>query len=518
MSTDSFYSIQQFPSPPSPEETDGQRFPEFLDSQPFEDWNGISSPLNDPFNDDDPRRTPEKEVSSSPSEKDFFSPTPEKQLASRPRTRPTSFIEIKTSTQRTPTIKRKLKFNMDQTTELQTSKKVRFDIKEKLSEKIGYLQDLSISSFINDYDSDPLVRDYVDKLLENPTIKPVLPSIPEMKNALEFETTFLLSPDHLKFAVMNFMSYFQVKYFHNNMEKSTANNKAVLNPQSNLHIPQFGLVPERTLNLLTETKKAFSIHTQAHVVEGSEFTLELLLLKITHRIISALPASLPDKMEHFYAFYASAFFRAQMEFKSQYKCKMIDWSERSDKCRHIQPSWRKGSEQIPPVSGYIHCANKIINKIENNQVDFTGSKVKADYEDFLNKGAAYVNKLQSKIKSKNEIRSNNGEVMEVGETQETEPNTQQLTSPNLNPLGSKGHNNLNPIFRGRGNFRGRGQRGSRNFRGRQRGFPSSQQYRNRFPDNNINTHNRNSNRIQIQNKRDGNTHPSSFSEELELFT
>ena len=172
----------------------------------------------------------------------------------------------------------------------------RFSVKQALRaaflvtscRQAGFYNELSIKNFVKDYDSDPPVKEYVEKLLEFPEIQPVLPEILDMQNSLEFKPNFSLLQSVFKTLVLNFMSYFQLKYFHNNIENATANNIALLNPQGNLHIPQFSLVPESTLNLITETKTCL---TAARDQKGCICSCIMIMTRYIKRCISnAKPA------------------------------------------------------------------------------------------------------------------------------------------------------------------------------------------------------------------------------------
>src|SRR5271154_343562 len=97
-----------------------------------------------------------------------------------------------------------------------------------------------------------------------------------------------------------------------------------------------------------------------------------------------------------------------------FNIKCIDWSSKVCKIRHIQPSWRKNEDQIPPVNAFNLYSKDIEKRIHSNKENFSGAAVSQQYSDFLKKGVVVATRMKQKMKPStspqqaNAISSNNG--------------------------------------------------------------------------------------------------------------
>lgn len=145
----------------------------------------------------------------------------------------------------------KLKDRREATTNQQSQlkKKLKFELKEKVS-----LHDpeskTCIKNFLESYDNDPLVSEYVDKLCKN-IILPIPPDPDFMAECLSLKGFCGLTQVTKIDCLNDFCFFFQSIYFSHNVQGATDNSVALFNPKVNFNIPQFQLLPKVSLGSKT---------------------------------------------------------------------------------------------------------------------------------------------------------------------------------------------------------------------------------------------------------------------------
>jgi hypothetical protein len=324
---------------------------------------------------------------------------------------------------------------------------------EAALKSLPFIKEISILGFLSDYDSDPLVREYVDSVLALEGFCPKIPPLETMETYLDFPAIEQLPAEVAVSVIQNFMSYFQLNYFRHNVGSATANNVTLFNPKCDFYIPQFQLVPQQTLNKIHDSKKDFVIFVQDHALDGAEFTKELLLIRSVKLMKQHFKTKLEhteDVKEHVKASFASFYIKARMEFQKVFNVKNIDWEKREGKLKLTTPYWRKSDPHNPPTDAYNKYAVDIVSRILDGKESFDGNSVKLAYANSKVKSAEAVSHRSSQFPGKLTAQRDT--------TKPPEPQKDY----NRPTLGSRA--------RGRGSFRGRG--GSRG-----RGVPAFVPYR-----------------------------------------
>jgi len=182
---------------------------------------------------------------------------------------------------------------------------------------------LSIYHYLSHLSSDPLVKEYMDILIN---IK-LIPRLP--KDFMEHsgtETTLILNNEDYIPLVTNMLSYFQSLYFSKNLSKAEENNVGLFNPKYNFKVPIYELMPLKALEFVTQCKVEFVTELQKLTLDGSQFTKELLMLRNFQIIKSKFPdtATLPTIQKHILHYNSIAIMRAEPEFYDKYIVKDID--------------------------------------------------------------------------------------------------------------------------------------------------------------------------------------------------
>ena len=271
-------------------------------------------------------------------------------------------------------------------------------------EKLDPKKTLCIHGYVDEYENDAVVREYVDKLFAYPYILPQIPTEEHLLNTLNLKPNMHIDDHFYEFIIPAFMKYFSINYFQKNIMKATAASVSVLNPKIDLHIPDFALLPNKILCKITEAKAAVSIHIQNHCVDGTDFTKELRLVRIIYDIMTYISDSdaistRDEKLATFMHIFAIGYFKSKMEFQKEYPIKLIDFSQRDSKVRHIMPGWRNFDPQNPPQSFYCKYAYRILQRIYNEQEVFEGTRVRTEYGQFLTDGREYIKKINSKLQN-----------------------------------------------------------------------------------------------------------------------
>jgi len=243
-----------------------------------------------------------------------------------------------------------------------------------------------IHKYIHQYNEDVLVKEYADLFLNNNNImQPIIMKEEDIQECLKYDSISPCADKTYDSIIHLFLLYFQVFYFNHNVMQATNNNVHMINPITNFWIPQFQLLPMSILSKFTEIKQSFAILMQSTAAQGTDFTCELLLLRIIDTIIQDLRSRsetsiLTEVVEyHFSIGYA----KAKMEFKKNYGEKKIEWDKKSSKIRHSIPSWRKSSPNEQPKDLKSWMGRDISKRILEKKEKLHGVTVNQEFEKFL---------------------------------------------------------------------------------------------------------------------------------------
>jgi len=259
---------------------------------------------------------------------------------------------------------------------------------------------LAIHSFMDDYHSDVLVQEYIDNMLIIGH-SPLIPNQQELE-AHAVQSTFSVTSESSIALIKNFMSFFQGKYFQNNVTSAQVYRKHVFNPIVKMSVPAFQLFPKQTHEQFTLAKESLAMQIEGCAVLGSMFTSELLILRnmriifdeCTEKRIS--DENMKRTLDNIFAIH---YLKAKMEFVSKFNIKIFDWENKDCKIRHIQPKWR--SENLePPKTAFNHYATHITKKIEAGEENFNGKEVLNSFHNFLTNGMKSLTKAKSRLESK----------------------------------------------------------------------------------------------------------------------
>lgn len=265
---------------------------------------------------------------------------------------------------------------------------------------------LAVHSYINSYNSDVLVRTFVDMVLEHQTL-PILPSQEIIKSWLQHEVKVDVTKDLMKMLINNFMKYFQVKYFNNNVTKATEKDKALFNPKNNFWIPGFQDLPEEALEELHKSKLKYVMEVQNISIKGTLFVVQMLVLRNIDNIMQFIKNSLKieengEVKKHLEYILAMAYTTAKMEFPKSYNVKVIDWTTYDSKLLHTKPQWRKDNKE-PTSNTTSNLSHNILEKIDNDKIQFQGESISKEEDTFLQK--PYVPPKQRKFRKRNNEQS-----------------------------------------------------------------------------------------------------------------
>lgn len=261
--------------------------------------------------------------------------------------------------------------------------------------------ELTIHHYLTEVRTDPVIKEYTDILIQ---LK-FLPSSPSTEDISTLEARIpkhTLSNETKVKALHLLITYFQCRYFNNNITNATAERKSVLSVNAKMSIPNFKDMPATILKRFTESKKSLAIHLQSHASDGTDFTCELLKLRTGNLILEELkdklkdnPMELNSEIQHHFSL---IFLKAKMEFVKQYPMKKINWTEYEDKTKHVQPSWRTADKPIPETRSFY--ATEITARVTSMKESFTPADVKTEYIQFLGN----CNDLVMKAKNKSHHR------------------------------------------------------------------------------------------------------------------
>lgn len=252
---------------------------------------------------------------------------------------------------------------------------------------------LCILNYMNLYQNDPLVRDYVDTLLQTKFV-PILPNQETINSWLKHDVIISTPPDLMKQLVNNFMKYFQNKYHRNNLQNANDANVHLFNPKNDFWIPNFELLPQQTLETLTNLKKKYVEDVQKESCKGSDFMVQLLILRNVRYILGHINEEAPlesdeekDNMTQYIL--AMAYSTAKIEFPKVFNVKLLDFSKFTDRVKHSEPKWRTEDPQNIPKDSTSRLATNLVERIDNNQIIFSGEAVANEHEQFMTNGCKF---------------------------------------------------------------------------------------------------------------------------------
>lgn len=239
-----------------------------------------------------------------------------------------------------------------------------------LEEIDGEEKRLSIWNIINDYQRDPLVKEYFN-LLQQVKVKPCVPdpsilqNLPTPNFELPKETQIIL--------LNNFTTYFQCRYSALNINGALQHDICLFSPYINFRVPQFEMLPLSYFNETKETKEIFTKAIQTSAVNGLAFTIELILLRTLaeiDKIVKSKSESAEECLQTTQFFYLTFYKAAKENFHQTFKVKQIDWSSKSSRVKEVLPKWRKESGE-PPAVKTNRYASDLVRKLEKGKVKIT---------------------------------------------------------------------------------------------------------------------------------------------------
>jgi len=261
-------------------------------------------------------------------------------------------------------------------------------------------KNLSIHSFISDVEKDPVVREYVDKLLE----LQFFPAIPDVEKVSSTEPVCDAEiPNNCHSEVIKMMmDFLRINYFRNNMAEATENGKTVINVHARLSIPCFQTLPYKTHEDMMKLRRSAALQIQTISADGSKFNAEFMCVRSAHLLLEEIKKQTDDntlRQELTQHQFELHFYKASMEFAVKFNIKKIDWKVFISKVKLILPKWRK-DEAPPPTSLPNHYATEIVHRINRNEVKFDLDSVKTEFDDFIKGGEAAIERMKHSGKFK----------------------------------------------------------------------------------------------------------------------
>ncbi|CAL8083748.1 unnamed protein product [Orchesella dallaii] len=238
----------------------------------------------------------------------------------------------------------------------------------KLLHELDQNKELGIWNYLNYYESDKLVQEYLNLL----SLVKVRPGIVDNTKLCDlpvpnYDLTIISQTECLN----NFFHYFQCRYFARNIKQATEKDICVANPLYRLMIPQFQTLPLGAHKEFFQIKQQFGVALQVSATLATVFNIELFLLKIFNEILTTVKqktVSDSQRDSDFKYFFLTLYTSARVEFHKSYLVKEIDWSKRVTKARECVPKWRKESTE-PPKSIQNRYAQALIKRVtESKQI------------------------------------------------------------------------------------------------------------------------------------------------------
>ncbi len=252
-----------------------------------------------------------------------------------------------------------------------------FEDKKEAVSLLDAEKDLAVHHYIDFYNKDPLVRFYVDTLLEYKVI-PILPPPAVISNIWLTQIADIdISDDLKKMLTSNFMKYFQLKYFNNNLSQANLNDKTLFKPHSNFWIPSFDLLPERHHEDIEQLTLEFVKNVQRTSEHSTKFAIENLILRnvdLTMPFLKSTNLSPETHVAHMENILGRAFTIAKIEFPKSRHIKVINWKNYDSDPTGPRPKWRK--DKGPPPLDKEHTYTKTITeKLAKGDLVFDSKKI-----------------------------------------------------------------------------------------------------------------------------------------------
>lgn len=366
-------------------------------------------------------------------------------------------------------------------------KKPLFDTMDDILLKLALIdphKTTAIYEYLDRYNSDPVVRYYLELLLEIQII-PILPSLDVIdswsKNGCNINIPEVIGSE----LVSKCMDYFQTKLFNTNVKGAIAADKCLFNPKNNFNIPQFKLLPESDLEEMTTLKKDYVSKVQKQAEKGTTFVTQLLLLKIFQTITSFISDQGIQRDQKMIEYiFGTIFGIALVEYKANRpNLHVIDWSQYRSKTTDPKPSWRKMEPQQIPEDIPNRLAVNAIKNIHSHKIELDGKIVADEVHKLWNNEPTYANKLSNTIRG-NYQRGRGKRYYENRSTHYENPNSHFVNNT------FRGQSTFTQRGRGksqtRGQFKGRGNN-SRAFNSNQQRHDSFNGHHSRQPSNSSNS-------------------------------
>jgi len=258
---------------------------------------------------------------------------------------------------------------------------------------------LEVFKYIHTVNSDPVVKDYVDKLLVV-QFMPTIPTQEEFKTLPEKKTVSSVTESCSAMVVSLLMYFLQSRYFSNNMGEAIKNKKSVINVKADLHMPGFRMMPETFFAKLTSLKQSFAIQVQSLSHDASMFFQEHLLIDCAHHFYKDLKGKVNDEglSAEITAHFDIHFVKAHTEFMKTFNIKDIDWKTFEDRVRYTCPLWRRRKESPPIPQSFF--AKNIVSRILEKKESFDPITVKKEFDEFMENGEACVQRIQKNFNQK----------------------------------------------------------------------------------------------------------------------
>jgi len=289
---------------------------------------------------------------------------------------------------------------------LQQSKKTTLMNWKTLVMAIDPDEELSIHEFGDDVESDPIVKEYLDKILD----LNFFPNIPRGKtiDLEEPEEQVEFNNECRSDVIKTIMNFLRLNYFKNNMKEASGNNVAVINLQAKVITPCFQTYPNKTHVDMARVRHSGAIQIQSLLADGAKFNAELMCLRSAHLLYTEIKRFTDDAdllrqlIQHHFEIH---FYKASVEFIQKFNVKKFDWERFVTKVKAILPKWRRENSD-PPQSLYNPYANDIIERIRSNREKFDTATVKQDFEQFIKDGEIAVQRMREtgKLKFPNQAK------------------------------------------------------------------------------------------------------------------
>lgn len=235
---------------------------------------------------------------------------------------------------------------------------------------------LAIWLFIETYDSDIQVRDYVEKILKY-SFFPIEPDLSQLSklSSPNFELESSTQVDILR----NFTTYFQKKNFVRNTSGAIDKKFPMFNTFSKFTVPHYHQLPLQTFKDICEAKKQLALSMQTSYVQGVCFTMELMLLRNFAIISEAVNAQSNDvnSIDIIKYFFITFFAKAKTNYLINSNVKNIDWSKKITTCQPPLPNWRKTGGK-PPINAKNIYAEALCKRVTDGVEKITSLSVLQD--------------------------------------------------------------------------------------------------------------------------------------------